>query len=71
MTKKEEWQKVTVNNMHELAPVPFVGETNLFTPKITADELASLKDAGGDIRFESVFKWMIPRFTIYFQFIAA
>ena len=77
MTQKDEWQKVNATNARQLAPVPFEGNNELFTPKITADELDSLKDHGGDIRFESVFEWMLPRFTIgnssqtYFQFVAA
>jgi hypothetical protein len=54
--------------------VPFTGESQEFSPKITAEELASMTDASGDIRFESVFEWMLPRFgdaeQNYFDFIA-
>ena len=77
MTDKNDWQKVNDSNRRVIDPVPFVGENELFTPNITADELESLIDSGGDIRFESVFEWMLPRFTIgnsqqsYFEFIAA
>lgn len=77
LTKPEEWVKVDGSNARQIEPVPFEGDNELFTPKITSDELESLKDSAGDIRFESVFEWMLPKFTVgnteqtYFQFIAA
>ena len=56
-----------------IEPVEFIGPDELFSPKITDEELESLKDASGDIRFENVFGWTLPRFgeTDYFEFMAA
>eukprot|EP00956_Cyclotella_meneghiniana_P001712 scaffold1870_cov73-Cyclotella_meneghiniana.AAC.3 len=86
-TLPEEWQKigsvekdsqgrnVTVTP-RTIQPLPFTGTADLFTPNITDVELESLKDANGDIRFESVFELCLPRFgdnqeTDYFEFVAA
>lgn len=49
MTDKNDWQKVNGSNGRAIDPVPFVGENELFTPNITAEELESLIDSGGDI----------------------
>ena len=42
--------------------MPYTGTQEYFAPKISDEVLASLKDASGDIRFEKVFKWLLPRF---------
>jgi hypothetical protein len=75
---EEDWERVTGNTMaRQIDPVPFTGSHQEFTPKITPEELESMKDSSGDIRYESVFQWMLPKFTseageqTYFEFIAA
>eukprot|EP00956_Cyclotella_meneghiniana_P007367 scaffold10033_cov103-Cyclotella_meneghiniana.AAC.1 len=61
-TAKEEWDKIgsvkKVNGQNvtitarDISAIPYTGESEEFTPNITPEELASLKDASGDIRFE-------------------
>jgi hypothetical protein len=56
--------------------VAFTGNDEYFSPNISDELLATFKDANGDIRFERVFEWMLPRFgededVEYYDFIAA
>ena len=69
---KENGVNVTITP-REIAPLPFTGADDQFTPNITQQELASLKDASGDIRFENVFQFCLPRYgdQSYFDFVAA
>eukprot|EP00956_Cyclotella_meneghiniana_P043310 scaffold263758_cov139-Cyclotella_meneghiniana.AAC.1 len=82
-TDSEHWDKigsvVKVNGQNititprEIQPVPYVRENELFTPNLTLQQIDELKDSSGDIRFEKVFDYCLPRFgdETYFQFIAA
>ena len=61
---------------HVVEPVAFTGNDEYFSPNISDELLATFKDANGDIRFERVFEWMLPRFgededVEYYDFIAA
>jgi hypothetical protein len=74
-TNPSDWKKIGPRHQpRAINPVPFTGTSQEFSPKITAEELASMTDASGDIRFESVFEWMLPRFgdaqQNYFDFVA-
>lgn len=74
MTSRDDWEKVEGDVMpRQLDSVPYTGNDEWFTPNITEEELASLMDANGDNRFESVFEWMLPKYgeQDYFEFIAA
>eukprot|EP00956_Cyclotella_meneghiniana_P038739 scaffold159386_cov22-Cyclotella_meneghiniana.AAC.1 len=73
-TDPKAWKKIgSLVIARTIEPVPFEGENTLFTPKFTDEELASMKDASGDIRVEKVFEMLLPRFgeQTYFEFIAA
>jgi hypothetical protein len=60
-TDPTEWRRTAGSVVaREILPVPFTGENELFTPKVTEEELESFKDTNGDIRFERVFEWMLP-----------
>ncbi|KAL7536120.1 hypothetical protein ACHAXR_006945 [Thalassiosira sp. AJA248-18] len=62
-TDPSEWKKIGGRTRaHTIEPIPFTGDNEKFTINITDDELKCLKDASGDIRFESVFEWLLPTF---------
>ena len=43
-------------------PKPWLGGDEEFSVNITDDELQSLKDERGEIRFEKVLQWSLPTF---------
>ena len=43
-------------------PIPYTGEREDFTVKITQDKVKELMDEHGDIRFHKVLEWTLPRF---------
>ena len=43
-------------------PVPYTGEHEDFIPNITDDMVDQFKDANGDIRYDKVLEWTLPRF---------
>ena len=56
--------------------MPYTGTLEEFAPKVDDKLLAQFKDASGDIRFEKVFEWLLPRFgekdeIMYFDWVAA
>ncbi|KAL7525563.1 hypothetical protein ACHAXR_001059 [Thalassiosira sp. AJA248-18] len=45
-----------------MGPIPFTGSNEEFSVDITEEEVASLMDANGDIRFKTVLEWTLPTF---------
>ena len=73
-TNHKSWKKIgSLVIARTIEPIPFTGDNPLFTPNITEEELNNLKDASGDIRFENLFEWLLPRFgnSTYFEFVAS
>ncbi|KAL7525437.1 hypothetical protein ACHAXR_001005, partial [Thalassiosira sp. AJA248-18] len=76
-TDPSEWKRIGGRSRaRTIEPIPFTGDNTNFTINITDDELKRLKDNSGDIRFESVFDWLLPTFgedgeTTFYEFIAA
>ena len=47
----------------DMAPIPFTGEREEFDVDITEEEINSMKDSNGTIRFiMDVMRWCLPRF---------
>ena len=44
-------------------PIPFTDTNENFTVNITSEEVESLKDEAGDIRFHKVMEFCLPRFN--------
>jgi hypothetical protein len=42
-------------------PIEWTGDID-FSVKITDEELAKLREIAGEIRYEKVFQWCLPRF---------
>ncbi|OEU11919.1 hypothetical protein FRACYDRAFT_245042 [Fragilariopsis cylindrus CCMP1102] len=66
-TEAEEWNEIVIEDGdtdtggRPIDPIEWEGDEE-FTIKITDEELASLRDIDGEIRFEKVFQWCLPRF---------
>ena len=65
-TPTSEWTKVEVEEGEDeggrrIDPIEWTGE-EVEHVNITDEELKSLRDASGEIRFEKVFEWCLPRF---------
>ena len=65
-TQTSEWTKLEVEEGDDEAgrridPIEWTGEKEE-PVNITDEELKSLRDVKGEIRFEKVFEWMLPRF---------
>ena len=50
------------NKGRTMEPLPYTGTSKEFKVDISDDELKALFDANGDIYFERVFDWLLPRF---------
>jgi hypothetical protein len=76
-TEPTEWRRIAGRVVaREILPIPFTGANELFTPNATEEDVESFKDENGDIRYERVFEWMLPRFgenreITFFEFVAA
>ena len=76
-TDPADWKKIGGRNPgRDVEPIPFTGETELFTVNISEEELESLKDINGDIRYSKVFEWLLPRYgedgeVSFWEFLAA
>jgi hypothetical protein len=58
-----EWKRIRGRSKgRNILPIPFTGGGEDFAVKISDEELESLKDNSGDIRFHKVFQWLLPRF---------
>jgi hypothetical protein len=64
LTPTDEWSEVNIEegDGHPIEPIEFWGENEEFTVNITDEEIATLKDASGEIRYEKVFQWDLPKF---------
>ena len=65
-TDLDDWDKIvntagSARKGRTIDPIPWVGEED-FTVNVSTVVLQSFKDARGEIRFENVFKWTLPRF---------
>ena len=63
-TNKEDWSRVDdPASGRVIEPLPWTGkEDEEFSVKATDEELESFKDSRGEIQFEKVFRWALPRF---------
>ncbi|OEU07069.1 hypothetical protein FRACYDRAFT_252180 [Fragilariopsis cylindrus CCMP1102] len=66
-TEPDEWDEVVIEDGdtdtggRPIEPLEWEGDEE-FTVKITDEELDSLRDERGEIRFEKVFQWCCPKF---------
>ena len=61
-TDIDDWARVTGGRGRAVDPIPWTGGDEEFSVKITDEELESLKDERGEIRFEKLLQWSLPRF---------
>ena len=63
-TNPKEWTKINENgdNGRTVEPIPFTDDNEDFTVNMTPEEVESLKDEAGDIRFSKVMDFCLPRF---------
>ena len=65
-TNKDDWTPILTpeeeNDARNVDPIEFTGENEEFDVNITDEEIKSLKDDSGTIRFEKVLEWCLPRF---------
>ena len=59
--KAANWTVLNGDNGRTIEPIPFTGESEEFSVKITDEEVAGLKDDNGDIRFTKVVEFCLPR----------
>ena len=74
LTDKNDWRKVGGRTRaRNVAPIPFTGDKEEFTVKISDEELEDLRDDSGDIRFYKVFQWLLPKYDdqSFWEFLAA
>jgi hypothetical protein len=67
-TTEAEWSKVEVEDGADeggrrIDPIEWTGGSDDVV-NITDEELKSLRDVNGEIRFEKVFEWCLPRFGV-------
>ena len=60
-TPASEWDKVEDGNGRSIDPIEWTGDEE-FSVNITDEELDTLKDDNGEIRYEKVFQWCLPRY---------
>ena len=61
-TSPDDWLIVDNGNARSIDQIEFTDSNEQFTVKITPDELESLKDKQGTVRYMNVFEWCLPRF---------
>jgi hypothetical protein len=64
LTPTAEWSRVDDNQDggRTIDPIEWMGGDEEFSINITDAEINSLKDENGEIRYEKVFEWALPRF---------
>jgi hypothetical protein len=62
LTPSNQWSQVKDGGGRPIEPIEFRGDNEEFTVNITDEEIESLKDSAGEIRYEKVFDWCLPRF---------
>jgi hypothetical protein len=60
-TPASEWSRVEDGVGRPIEPIERGGDEE-FSVKISDEEVASLKDGGGEIRYEKVFQWALPKY---------
>ena len=67
MTDKLNWTQIFEETNYppipNMDPLPYEGEEEEATVKITDEEIEQLKDANGVLRYEKVFEWCLPKFS--------
>ena len=61
-TKPANWSVLNGEDGRAIESIPFTGESEKFSVKITDEEVAGLNDYNGDIRFMKVVEFCLPRF---------
>ncbi len=57
MTKKEDWQKISVANPGRLImPMPYTGANELFGVNMTEAKMEGMTDKNGDICYNKIFE---------------
>jgi hypothetical protein len=64
LTPIDKWSRVNndEDGRRSIEPIELTGGDEEFSVKITDAEINSLKDENGEIRYEKVFEWALPRF---------
>ena len=66
MADKLDWTEIFEDSNHpaipDMTPIPFTGEREEFDVAATEEEINSMKDSNGTIRFMNVMRWCLPRF---------
>jgi hypothetical protein len=63
MTAPCNWKKVNAANLGQpIDPITFTGLNEFFGVNMTNAEMESMKDKNEDIRYNKIFKWMLPTF---------
>ena len=62
LTDPVDWTCVDDGSGRWIDPVPYTGGNEHFTVDITDEEVVSFKDRTGDIAFNKVLEWTLPRF---------
>ena len=67
LTNKLEWENIPLDDNGDPAgriinPIPWEGDDEECSVKIKDGELESLRDEKGEIKFEKVLQWSLPRF---------
>ena len=55
-------QGTTNAEVSDMEPIPYTGEREEFDVRISEEEINSMKDANGTLRFMDVMRWCLPRF---------
>ena len=64
-TDTEDWKKINVEDGdtgRKIDPIPWEEDQEDFSVKLTDEELQSMKNEDGEIRFEHVLRWTLPTF---------
>jgi hypothetical protein len=60
-TTSDEWNQIEDGKGRMVNPIEWTGDEE-FSVKITDEEVELLKDEGGEIRYEKVFQWCLPKY---------
>ena len=69
ITKSADWKKIDKNNLEDnnntaraIEPIPWTGDNEEFEVKATPEEIEFFKDQRGEISFENILWWSLPKF---------
>jgi hypothetical protein len=74
MTAKEDWKKISATHPGRLIePIPYTRANQLFGVNLWVREIEAMKDKNSNIRYNKIFKWMLPTFDgkLFRSFLAA